>query len=172
MPRTAGFNSVDMSQLRTETLSLTNVLMFIGGGSAGTAGGIKVATVMVLLVAVAAEVRGEKDTSIMGRRLPTSAIRQALAVIMLALACVVAGSFFLLAVSDLPLEDVLFEAISAFATVGLSTGITAELPPSGQLVLIALMYVGRVGTVTVAAALALRRVPTLHRYPEERPIIG
>lgn len=172
MPRTAGFNSIDMSQLRVETLALTNVLMFIGGGSAGTAGGIKVTTIMVLLVAVAAEVRGEKDTVAMGRRLPAVALRQALAVIMLALACVVAGSFYLLAVSEYRLEEVLFEAISAFATVGLSTGITANLPISGQVVLIALMYIGRVGIVTVAAALALRHLPVLHRYPEERPIIG
>lgn len=170
--RTAGFNAVDVGQFTTETLSLTYFLMFIGGGSAGTAGGVKVATVMLLLVAVLAEARGEKDTVAFRRRIPTAAIRQAVAVIVMGLACVVAGTFALLVVTDLPMEVVMFEVVSAFATVGLSTGITPTLPAEAQWVLIVLMYVGRVGTIGLATALALKRLPTLHRYPEERPIIG
>lgn len=170
--RTAGFNSVDVGQMRSETLALTYLLMFVGGGSAGTAGGIKVTTAMVLVVAVVAEVRGERDTNAMGRRIPTPAIRQALTVVVLGILAVVLGSYVLLADSNHRLEVVLFEAVSAFSTVGLSTGITATLPPSGQVVLIGLMYLGRVGTITIATALALKRTPALHRYPEERPIIG
>ncbi len=170
--RTAGFNAVDIGKFTTETLSLTYFLMFIGGGNAGTAGGVKVTTVMVLLVAVLAEARGEKDTVAFRRRIPTTAIRQAVAVIVMGLACVVAGTFALLAVTDLPMDVVMFEAVSAFATVGLSTGITPKLPAEALGVLMALMYVGRVGTIVLATALALKRLPTLHRYPEERPIIG
>ncbi len=78
----------------------------------------------------------------------------------------------LLSVSDFALGDVLFEAISAFATVGLSTGITADLPPTGQIVIMVLMFVGRVGTITVATGLALRSKQRPYRYPEERPIVG
>jgi trk system potassium uptake protein TrkH len=170
--RTAGFNAVDIGRFATETLSLSYFLMFVGGGSAGTAGGVKVATVMVLLVAVAAEARGEKDTVAFRRRIPTAAIRQAVAVIVMGLACVVTGTFALLATTDLDMEVVMFEAVSAFATVGLSTGITPKLPPAALWVLMALMYIGRVGTIGLATALALKRLPRLHRYPEERPIIG
>lgn len=170
--RTAGFNAVDIGQLTTETLSLSYLLMFIGGGSAGTAGGVKVATVMVLLVAVLAEARGDMDTVAFRRRIPTSAIRQAVAVIVMGLACVVLGTFALLAATDLPMEVVMFEVVSAFATVGLSTGITPKLPPEALWVLMGLMYIGRVGTIGLATALALKSLPTLHRYPEERPIIG
>ena len=170
--RTAGFNAVDIGQLTPESLSLSYFLMFIGGGSAGTAGGVKVATVMVLLVAVAAEVRGEKDTVAFRRRIPTAAIRQAVAVIVMGLACIVTGTFALLAVTDLDMDVVMFEAVSAFATVGLSTGITPGLPEPALWVLMGLMYIGRVGTIGLATALALKRLPTLHRYPEERPIIG
>jgi trk system potassium uptake protein len=82
------------------------------------------------------------------------------------------ATLFLLTVSDFPLQDVVFEAISAFATVGLSTGITAQLPPAGQLVIIVLMFVGRVGTITVATSLALNTRQLPYRYPEERPIVG
>lgn len=170
--RTAGFNAVDMGRLTSETLSVSYLLMFVGGGSAGTAGGVKVATVMVLLVAVLAEARGEKDSVAFRRRIPTSTIRQAVAVVVMGLGCVVLGTFALLATTDLPMDVVMFEAVSAFATVGLSTGITPTLPPDALWVLMALMYVGRVGTIGLATALALKRLPTLHRYPEERPIIG
>jgi trk system potassium uptake protein len=82
------------------------------------------------------------------------------------------GTLALLSVTDFALQDVLFEAISAGFTVGLSTGITAQMPPAGQAILVALMFVGRVGLVTLATALALHRPDRLYRYPEERPIIG
>ena len=82
------------------------------------------------------------------------------------------GTLHLLSVTAFPLEQVLFETISAFATVGLSTGITASLPPSAELTLVVLMFVGRVGTITVATALALKRSQRPYRYPEERPIVG
>jgi trk system potassium uptake protein len=171
-PRSGGFNSIDYSQANETSLLVTDVLMFIGGGSGGTAGGIKVATFLVLFFAILAEIRGDPAVDAFGRRVPTAAIRQALSVALLGVALVVGGTLTMLAVSDLDLDPVLFEVTSAFATVGLSTGITAQLPAPAQYVLIVLMFAGRLGSVTVAAALALRERPKLYRLPEERPIIG
>lgn len=170
--RTAGFNSLDIAQLRPETLLMSDFLMLVGGGSAGTAGGIKVATFLVLGMIVWAEVRAEPDPSAFGRRLSSEVQRQALTVVLLALGVVSIGTLILLSVSPFDLSVVLFEVISAFATVGLSTGITAALPTSGLVTLIVLMFVGRVGTVTVATALALKKGRRPYRYPQERPIVG
>lgn len=172
MPRTAGFNSLDVGAFRSETLSFNYLLMFIGGGSAGTAGGIKITTAFLMFMVVWSEVRGERDATVLGRRVGTRVERQALSVAVLAAALICVGTLVLLSVTDLPLSSVLFEVTSAFSTVGLSTGITADLPPAAQLTLIVLMYVGRVGTITVATALALRQRPRPLRYPEENPIVG
>ena len=172
MSRTAGFNSIDIGAMNTETLLLTYALMFIGGGSAGTAGGIKVTTFVLLGFVVWAEIRGSRDTNAFRRRISQATQRQALSVVLLATASVAIGALILTSVTDFPLEDVLFETISAFATVGLSTGITAGLPPVGQAVIIILMFVGRVGTITFATALALNERVQPYRYPEERPIVG
>jgi trk system potassium uptake protein TrkH len=172
MTRTAGFNSVDIGAMQPETLVVTNMLMFIGGGSAGTAGGIKVSTVVILALAMWAEIRGEADTTAFRRRFSTEVLRQALTLVFLAALAIGLGTLHLLSVTAFPLDQVLFETISAFATVGLSTGITASLPPSAELTLVALMFVGRVGTITVATALALKRSQRPYRYPEERPIVG
>ena len=172
MTRTAGFNAIDIGALQPETLVVTNVLMFIGGGSAGTAGGIKVSTALVLMLAVWAEIRGEPDTIAFRRRFSTDVQRQALTLIVLATLAIALATLHLLSVTSFTLEQVLFEAISAFATVGLSTGITGDLPASAELTLVALMFLGRVGTITVATGLALKRSQRPFRYPEERPIVG
>ncbi|MER6676277.1 potassium transporter TrkG [Streptomyces sp. NPDC000983] len=170
--RTAGFNSVDTGAMEPATLLGVCVLMFIGGGSAGTAGGIKVTTFAVLAAAILAEVRGRTDADVLGRRLAESTLRQALTVALLGVALVMSGTVLLLAVSEVSAESALFEAVSAFGTVGLSTGITADLPAAGQLVVIALMFVGRIGPITLASALALRPRDRRYTLPEERPIIG
>ena len=170
--RTAGFNTVDVGQMRPETLFLTDGLMLIGGGSAGTAGGIKVTTFLLLGVIVWAEVRGRSDVTAFRRRICPDAQRQALAVVLLAVGLVGVSTLAILSLTMHPLEKVLFEVVSAFATVGMSTGITASLPPTAQLILIGLMFVGRVGTITVAAAMALRARHVPYRYPQERPIVG
>lgn len=172
MPRTAGFNTIDMGALREETLLVNYLLMFVGGGSAGTAGGIKVTTFMVLLAIVLAEVLKRRDAGMFGRRFGHAIERQALTIASLALLLVLAATIFITSVTRLPLHDVLFETISAFATVGLSTGITAQLPPSALVVLVVLMFVGRVGTITVATALAVGGGERPYRYPEENPIVG
>jgi len=171
-PRTAGFNSIDYGVASPETLMVTNVLMFIGGGSAGTAGGIKITTFLVLGFSIWNEIRGRDEVTIGHRSISASSQRQALSVALLGVAAVVGGTLALLMLTDYSLEKVLFECISAFATVGMSTGITYNLMPSAEWVLVALMFLGRIGTVTVASALALSSRPRLYRLPEERPIIG
>ncbi|MCY0946691.1 TrkH family potassium uptake protein [Streptomyces antarcticus] len=172
MSRTAGFNAIDMGALNATTLLFTCTLMFIGGGSAGTAGGIKVTTFAVLAAAMLAEVRGEPNSTVMGRRLAPHVLRQALTVALLAVGLVIAATLALLTVTKAPFEAVLFEAVSAFATVGLSTGITASIPDSGQLILILLMFVGRLGPITLVSSLALRERTRRYQLPEERPVIG
>jgi potassium uptake TrkH family protein len=172
MPRTAGFNSLDYGQMADGTLLGTEMLMFIGGGSAGTAGGIKVTTFVLLFFVIFAEVRGEADVTAFGRRIDPRAIRQALTVALLALGAVVVSTLVILQLSDVATEDALFEVVSAFATVGLSTGITADLPAAAHLVLALLMFVGRLGPITLVSALALRDHSHLHRLPEGRPLIG
>lgn len=172
MPRTAGFNSIDYGQARDGTLLGTCVLMFIGGGSAGTAGGIKITTFVLLFWVIAAEVRGERDVEVHGRRIDDRAVRQALTVALLAVGAVMSGTLALVEMTDHPLDVVLFEAVSAFATVGLSAGITADLPAAGQLVLVGLMFLGRLGPITLVSALALRERGKLYRLPEGRPLIG
>lgn len=170
--RTAGFNAVDIGSLSHESLALHYVLMFIGGGSAGTAGGVKITTFFILLLIVWNEIRGHQDVEFRGRRIASSVQRQALTIFVLSATVVVLALLALLPMTPLPFEKVLFEVISAFATVGLSTGITAELPAAGQLILIILMFTGRVGVVTLAAALAMNHGRRNYRYPEEKPIVG
>lgn len=170
--RTAGFNSIDIGALTHESLGLHYLLMFIGGGSAGTAGGVKVGTAMILVMLVIAEIRGRTDTEAFGRRISHSAQRQAITVLVLSSAVVVLGTVFILHTTQIATDRVIFEVISAFGTVGLSTGITAELPASAQLILALLMYIGRVGTITLAASLALGEHRMPFRYPEEHPVVG
>ena len=172
MPRTAGFNSVDYAQVDPATLLVTDVLMFIGGGSGGTAGGIKVTTFILLLFVIRAEVRGERSVVIFDRRIDTRVQRQALSVALIGVALVIGPTMVLLAATDFDLNVLLFEVTSAFATVGLSTGITAALPDWGQLILIALMYLGRIGSITLVSALAARERDRRYEVPVERPFIG
>ncbi|MFJ4262323.1 TrkH family potassium uptake protein [Paenarthrobacter nicotinovorans] len=171
-PRTAGFNSIDYGAATPETLMVTNILMFIGGGSAGTAGGIKITTFLVLGFAIWNEVRGREQVTIAHRSVSSSTQRQALTVALLGVGAVILGTLLLLMSTDYSLEKVLFETISAFGTVGLSTGITYHLPPTAEWVLMVLMFTGRIGSVTVASAIALASRPRLFNLPEERPIIG
>ncbi|SFT49205.1 TrkH family potassium uptake protein [Arthrobacter sp. ov118] len=172
MLRSGGFNLVDQNYMESSTMLLSDALMFAGGGSASTAGGIKVTTIAVMFLAITAEARGDADVKIYGRTIPEGTMRVAISVIVAGATLVSVSALLLLNISGASLDRVLFETISAFATVGLSTNLSAELPPSGVYVLAALMFAGRVGTVTLAAGLALRQRSQLYHYPEERPIIG
>ena len=171
-PRTAGFNTVDYGAVEEGTLLVTQVLMFIGGSSASTAGGIKVTTFALLGYVIWAELRGEPDVNVFGRRVPESAQRQAVTVALLGVGAAVGGALVLGAVTPHGLSDVLFESVSALSTTGLSTGITAALPDAAHLALVVLMFVGRVGPVTAGTALVLRTTDRRYRYPEGRPLIG
>lgn len=172
MSRSCGMNTFDMAAISEETLLITYGMMLVGGGSASTAGGLKVTTFAILLLAVWHEVRGNADLSAFGRRISPTVLRESLTVLVLALGLLALGIMTLRLVSDLPLRQVVFEAISAFANVGLSMNATPLFPPAGQTVLIVLMFVGRVGTITLATGLALRSRRADFRYPEERPIVG
>lgn len=171
-PRTAGFNTLDYAAVEPETLLVTDMLMFVGAGSASTGGGIKVTTFALLFLMVWSEVRGEPTVNAFGRRVPPVAQRQALAVTFIALNAVVISTLVLMADSAFSFSQALFEALSAFGTVGLSTGITADLNELGQVVLVVLMFLGRTGPYTLGIALALRERRRLYRFPEERPLIG
>ena len=138
-PRTAGFNTLDYGSMRETTWLVTDILMFVGAGSASTAGGIKVTTFALLALVIWAEARGNPAVTLFGRRIPDVAQRQALTVALIGLGAVVAGTLALMATDPLPLSRVLFEAFSAFGTAGNSTGITPQLQPFGQQVLILLI---------------------------------
>ena len=172
MPRSGGFSMIPPIDLHEHTWLATDVLMFIGGGSASTAGGIKVTTVAVLVLATIAEAKGDADASAFGRRIPAGTMRLAITVLAAGVSLVVTGSMLLLAMTDYTLDVVLFEVISAFATCGLSVGLSPELPDAGKYVLIAMMFLGRTGTMSLSAALALRERPQMYRLAEERPIVG
>lgn len=170
--RTAGFNSVDVGAMHDETWLITDVLMFIGGGPAGTAGGIKVTTFAVLFFILWTELRGGAAVNVFGKRLSRAVHREAIAVVLMAIGAVMAGVIAILAMTELDLDRVLFEAVSAFGTVGLSTGITASLPPAAQVIIVLLMFLGRIGPLTFGSALALRERRIAYELPKERPAIG
>lgn len=171
-PRSAGFNSVDYAAMNPHTLLVVVALMFIGGGSASTGGGIKVTTFALLGAAVWSELRGDADTSIFRRRIPVVAIRQAIAVVILSITTIFAATLGLIVLADVDAFDGVFEATSAFGTVGLSLGVTSTLHLPAQLLLSIVMLAGRVGPTTFAAAFVVRERQRLYRHPEERPIIG
>lgn len=170
--RTAGFNSIDIGKMYPGTWIGMDMLMFVGAGPAGTAGGIKVTTFAVLFFIAWTEIRGDDAVNIMGKRLARSVHRQAITVTMLALAIVLFITTVIVLISPFNLEPVLFECLSAFGTVGLSTGITAQIGTASQLLLCLLMYLGRLGPISFATALALRPRKRLYELPRERPIIG
>jgi trk system potassium uptake protein len=170
--RTAGFSTIAVDATHETTWLVTSVLMFIGGGSASAAGGIKVTTFALLAAVIWAEARGEPSVTVFRRRVPVGAHRQALSVASLAIAVVVLGAVAVMVLGGSPLSRSLFETVSAFGTTGLSTGLAAELPGAGRMTLAVLMFLGRLGPITFATALALREKERRYTLPEERPIIG
>jgi len=172
MSRSGGMSTIDPSQLHQSSLLVSSMLMFIGGGSASTAGGIKVTTLAVLFLAAVAEARGRRGMEAFGKFIPSDVLRLAVSVTLWGATLVAVSTGILCWMTNADLGDVLFDVISAFATCGLSTGFTMAAPPAGQFVLALLMFLGRIGTSTFAAALAARQQARLFKRPEERPIVG
>ncbi|WP_295126481.1 TrkH family potassium uptake protein [uncultured Leifsonia sp.] len=172
MARSGGFSTIPIADLHGSSLLVTDMLMFIGGGSASTAGGIKVTTLAVLFLAAFAEARGVESMDAFKRRIPIDVLRLSVAVALWGATIVAVASILILQITKAPLDHVLFDVISAFATCGLSTGLTEKLPDAGVYVMAATMICGRVGTVTLAAALAQSQRKQLYQNPEERPLVG
>ncbi|GAA0944615.1 TrkH family potassium uptake protein [Nonomuraea longicatena] len=172
MTRSAGLNTVDVGQMHSSSWLFSDLLMFIGGGSASTAGGIKVTTFGVLAYVIWAELRGEPHVNIGNRRVSGAVQRQAIAITLISGMLVAASTYVLLVISPFGLDRVLFEVISAFTTTGLSTGITSQFSPVGLILLSLLMFVGRTGPLTLGWALALRERSRRYELPEERVIVG
>jgi trk/ktr system potassium uptake protein len=170
--RSAGFAVVDQGALGDAALFIAMALMFIGGASGSTAGGIKVNTFSVLLIAIVSTIRGRPSAEAFGRRVPHELIYRALSVALLSIAFVFIVAFGIAVVAGTPFVDTTFEAISAFGTVGLTTGITHLLPAPAQVLLALAMFGGRLGPLTLALALASRQRPALYRPALESMRIG
>ncbi|MCX5998361.1 MAG: Trk family potassium uptake protein, partial [Chloroflexi bacterium] len=166
--RTAGFSSLNLGSFAFQTLSLVMILMFIGGVAGSTAGGIKVNTFATLLVTVRSYVMGNSHVRIFGRVIPEQRVHEAIAGLFLS-ACVVGLPFLILTFTEsLPKLDLLFESVSAFGTVGLTTGITPSLSVAGRVVVAISMFVGRLGPLTMLLAVTERHVPVEDFEPEDR----
>jgi potassium uptake TrkH family protein len=172
MPRSTGLNTIDTGAMYASTWLGLDILMFIGGASASTAGGIKIGTAVVLLYIVYTEIRGDAAVNVGNRRLPRSMQRQALTIVTLYLFVVIGAIFLLRFTTNFTLDELLFEVISATGTVGLSTGITPDLPEHAKFLLSLLMLFGRLGPIVVATSLALRKTKRHFELPKERPLIG
>ncbi len=172
MTRSGGLQSFDWALVRPETQGIAIMMMFIGGGSASTAGGIKITTFLLLAFVILAELRGDPEVQIGRRSISGRTVRTALSIALIAVMLVVGGTLLLMTLSGASYIDALFEVTSAFGTVGLSTGLTPDLNGPSQLLLIGLMFVGRVGTIAAASAFVLRRRQPRYHLPEEQPIIG
>lgn len=172
VPRTAGFNSIDVAAMRESSVFLTIILMFIGGSPGSTAGGVKTATIGVVLMATISIIRGQKDIEIYERRLNPETILKSLAIVTVGMGMVVFISFLLTISHSINFLDLLFEATSAFATVGLTRGITPELSSFGKFVIMGTMYAGRVGPLTMAFAVGYNKKHKRFRYSEGHIIVG
>jgi trk system potassium uptake protein len=171
--RTAGFNTVPIDQLAPATLLLIMALMVVGASPVSTGGGIKTVTFAVILLALRALIAGRQRVEVFGRALPQRVLLASLAVVLLYVLAAGVGTFAL-AIFDpaLPLKNQMFEVVSALSTVGLSTGITAQLSPGSQLTLCALMFIGRVGPISLLLSVVRMEHPTRYQYPEEDLVVG
>ena len=172
MPRSTGLTTVEIESMYTSTWLGIDILMFIGGASASTAGGIKIGTAVVLFYIVYTEIRGDAAVNVGNRRLPRSMQRQALTIVTLYAFVIIGTVFVLRFTTDFTLDELIFEIISAAGTVGLTTGITPDLPQHAKFLLSLLMLFGRLGPIVVATSLALRKTKRHYELPKERPLIG
>ena len=173
-PRTAGFSTLAVSEMGDATKLFTMILMYIGGSPGGTAGGIKTVTMGVLFVSVLSTIRAKEDVEIFQRRIPEKIVQRSLAVIMISIALVMGSTMLLSITENSSFMEVFFEAVSAFATVGLSLGITENLTDFGKIFIIITMFVGRLGPVTMAVAFSLKgsQKKCSIKKPEEKVMVG
>jgi len=172
-PRTAGYNTIDISKLYDGTLLLLIILMFVGASPSSAGGGIKTSTAAVLIIAIVAMIRGKQDAECYGRRIPKEYIYKAFSIMFISFMLVVAVTMALTITEQVSFLAILFEVTSAFGTVGLSTGITPFLTSAGKWWLIFMMFAGRVGPMTLALAIAMRtRSKAKIQYPDGKIIIG
>ncbi len=172
-PRTAGFNSVDVNAMHPASGALTTLLMFIGGSSGSTAGGVKTTTIAVLVLCCLSNLFNKSGFNLFRRRLPKDSIVQAVSVVGIQLLMALTGMFLISAAQpELPLTDIIYECFSAIDTVGMTTGITRELSVFSQVVVLLMMYCGRLGTLTFAMIFVQKTKQDPLRYPEETVSIG
>lgn len=171
-PRTAGFNTLNLNSLLMSTQFLIIILMFIGGSPGSTAGGIKTSTFWIVCAAIVSQIRGKKDVEVFHRRIAYQDVLRAMTIIALSGFFVMAMVLLLSFTVNAEFKQVMFEVVSAFSTVGLSLGLTAEMGTAGRLLIILTMLVGRLGPLTVALAFAYREKQPLVRYPEEKVMLG
>lgn len=171
-PRTAGFNTVDLTGLSQPAQLLIILLMLVGGSPGSTAGGFKTTTLAVMLLGIRAVFRHKERPQCFGRRIADESIRNASAIFLLYLLLFLTGGILICCIDGVPLMAALFEAASAIGTVGLSLGITPELSGASRLILIFLMYFGRVGGLTMIYAVTAKGAPELSQFPQERVTIG
>lgn len=171
--RTAGFNTVDFSQLTQPTLLFFLFLMFIGASPGSTGGGIKTTTFAIIIMGAYSTIRGRKRLEISQRTIPRELLNKAYSILLFSMSAIFIG-VFTLSITDqhLPLIDLIFEEVSAFSTVGLSTGITSELSNGGRIVIMISMFVGRIGTLTLAFALSKKTLSSRFEYPKENVMVG
>lgn len=170
--RTAGFNTTDTAALSSSSKLLTILLMLIGGSPGSTAGGIKTVTVMVLAVYVWSNLRSEKGCNVFGRRLLDDDIKKASNVLIISLMLAMTAALVMSAIETLPIEDIMFEVFSAIGTVGMTTGITRSLSTASRLILILLMYCGRIGSMSFALSFTERKRVAPIQLPSEKVMIG
>ena len=170
--RTAGFNTIDLGAMTQSSKLLTDVLMFIGGSPGSTAGGVKTTSIVVMIFYIGANLRGIQGVNVLGRRISEEDVKKASVVIGINLGMAVIALIAITASQNVNMDDLLLEVFSAIATVGLSTGVTRQLTVSSKLVIIFLMYCGRIGSTTFATSFIgnKRRAPI--QYPEERINVG
>lgn len=171
-PRTAGFNTIDMNSLRVPTMIFIIIWMFIGASPASTGGGIKTTTFALILLNISQVVRGRSECEIFGRRVENETIFQAFAITSLSLLWVTFATLLVTCLEDTSFLYALFEVVSAFATVGLSTGLSQHICTASKIILILSMYAGRVGFMTFALALTAQKPEKHIHYPRENIIIG
>jgi trk system potassium uptake protein TrkH len=170
-PRTAGFNTLDMASLEDTTLFLMVILMFIGAGSASTGGGIKLTTAIIILLSTITFLRGREEISIAKRSINTRYIVKALSITVASLLFVLVAVFILTLSENLTFMEILFEVVSAFGTVGLSMSVTPKLSDLGKEVIIFIMFLGKVGPLTLLFSIAKPQKQKI-KYPNEDILTG